>query len=312
MSTTLDMHAASAEELAAAHRNVFDIWSKGLPLEEHVRSRVESPKHRLAQWYVGTLDGRVVVSLGCYPLTFHYRGGLVPGFSIGSVYTVGEFRGQGFAPQLLDWVEKREAANGAAIGLLYCDINPDYYARLGYSLCPSLEGWIDPRTVAASPAGGHRLVEIDAAERLPELAKLYTGYHGTVPLAIARDQSYWRALLERFTDDRFFAFEDRAGGWHGYVRLGRAGDTLRITDYALEDQSLELAEEFYAATIALARDEGASQFGGWLPDHPSAMQFFELTPRKTEITMVKSLDTSRPIDAEMIELASRFCEIDHV
>ena len=175
-----------------------------------------------------------------------------------------------------------------------------------------MEGWVNPSDVAAAPSGGHRLVEIDAPQRLSELAKLYTGYHGSMPLAIARDDAYWRALLERFTEDRFFAFEDRAGGWHGYARLGRAGNMLRITDFALEDQSLELAEEFYAATIALAREEGAEKFGGWLPDHPSAMQFFELTPRKTEITMIKSLDASRPIDDEMIELASRFCEIDHV
>ena len=139
----LDLHVASSAELAEAHRNVFDIWSKGLPLEEHVRSRLESPKHRLATWYVGTFDGQVVVSLGCYPLEFDWGGQIVPGFSIGSVYTVTEFRGRGFAPQLLAFVEQRQRTeNGAAIGLLYSDINPEYYLKLGYSTAPSLEGWL--------------------------------------------------------------------------------------------------------------------------------------------------------------------------
>jgi hypothetical protein len=68
MATDLTIHAASDEELAAAHRNVFDIWSKGLPLEDHVRSRLNSPSHSRATWFVGCLEGRVVVSLGCYPL----------------------------------------------------------------------------------------------------------------------------------------------------------------------------------------------------------------------------------------------------
>ena len=133
-----------------------------------------------------------------------------------------------------------------------------------------------------------------------------------MPLSIARNDAYWQALLERFPEERFFAPRRPPGGWQGYVRLGTSGTTWRITDYALADQSLELAEAFYAAAIVLAKEGGAERFGGWLPDHPSAMQFFDLTPRKTEITMLKSLDSRRPLDDEMAELASRFCEIDHV
>lgn len=312
MMTTLDIHAASPDDLAAAHRNVFDIWSKGLPLEEHLRLRLESPKHRLANWYVGSLAGQVVVSLGCYPLVFSYRGELVPGFSIGSVYTVKEFRGQGFAPQLLEWVERQQRDVGAQIGLLYSDINPDYYARLGYVLCPSLEGWREVSEVASSDALAYHLVEIAAADRWPELGRLYDTYHGAMPLSIARDAAYWRALLERYTEDRFFALVDKNGGWHGYVRIGVSGTTCRITDYALADQSLDLAEALYATCFEFTRASGAERFGGWLPDHPSARQFFDLTPRRTEITMLKSLDATRPLDDELVELTSRFCEIDHV
>ncbi len=308
----LDIHEASPNELAAAHRNVFDVWSKGLPLDEHVASRLASPKHRLATWYVGTLDSRVVVSLGCYPLQFKYRDQLVPGCSIGSVYTVKECRGQGYAPQLLAWVEKREHQRGAKIGLLYSDIDPTYYERLGYLLCPSLEGWLDPRGVAPAMEQPYHLVEVNARQRWPELSRLYLKYHGAMPLSIARDEAYWQALLERFPEERFYALSDRKGGWQGYVRIGLKGPQWRITDYALGDQSLELAEALYAATVELARQGGAEQFGGWLPDHPSALQFFELHDRKTEITMLKSLDASLPLDAEMLELASRFCEIDHV
>jgi predicted N-acetyltransferase YhbS len=312
MTEILDIHPASPEELAQAHRNVFDIWSKGLPLDEHLRTRLDSPKHKLAQWYVGTLAGDVVVSLGAYPLMFHYRGELVPGFSIGSVHTVREHRGKGFAQQLIAAVEQRNKAQGSQLALLYSDIDPHYYGRLGYLLCPSLEGWADLDSFTPGDHSGYRLEEISGPERWRELARLYDTYHGGMPLSIARAPDYWQALFARAPEDRFFGLLDRRDGLQGYVRLAATGAKWRITDYALADQSLELAESLYSAASGLAQREGAKSLGGWLPDHPSALQFFELTPRKTEITMLKSLDAARPLDDEMLELASRFCEIDHV
>ncbi|MEX0676819.1 MAG: GNAT family N-acetyltransferase [Pirellulales bacterium] len=312
MTGALDIHAASPDELIAAHRNVFDIWSKGLSLEEHVRYRLNSPKHHLAAWYVACVDGRVVVSLGAYPLRFRIRGEEVPGIAIGSVYTLAEFRRRGFARQLLAWVEHQSRKKGAAISLLYSDIRPDYYANMGYILCPSFEGWRDPRGISPPDVMTHRLVEIPAASHLDELANLYSCYHGAAPLSIARDAPYWNALLQRFEDDRFFALTDERGQWKGYVRLGRKDSSWRITDYALADQSSALAEKLYAATISLAVENGAQRVGGWLPEVPAAREVFELAPRQTEITMIKSLSPEHPFDDEQVASTSRFCEIDHV
>ncbi len=309
---SLDVHEASPKELAAAHANVFDIWSKGLPFDEHLAARLASPKHRLATWYVGTVESRVIVSLGCYPLEFDYRGRIVPGFSIGSVYTVPLMRGRGHAARLIDWVEHTRRDRGATLALLYSDIAPAYYERLGYHACPSLTGWLDPRSVSVHAKPAYHFSEVNPWECWPELARLYATYHGATPLSIARSEGYWQALLARFPEERFFALCDRQGGWQGYVRIGVNGAQWRITDYALADQSLELAEDLYGAAIELAKQGGAEQFGGWLPDHPSARQFWDLQPRDTEIAMLKSLAAHLPLDAEMLELASRFCEIDHV
>jgi predicted N-acetyltransferase YhbS len=312
MFSELEIHAASPEELVAAHRNVFDIWSKGLPLEEHVQSRLHSPKHRLAEWFVGCVDDRVVVSLGCYPLRFGIRGREVPGIAIGSVYTSGGFRRRGFAAQLLAWVEDHKRQDGAALSLLYSDIDPAYYARLGYVACPSLEGWRDPREFSPHVAMPQRLEEISITSHLAELAEIYACYHGAMPLAIARDDEYWAALLQRFSSDRFFALEDASGAWAGYVRLGCQTGDWQIRDYSLVDHSEELAESFYAATLALARDGGAACVGGWLPDIPAAREYFRVAPRRTEITMIKLLSSLEQLDESLISATSRFCEIDHV
>lgn len=312
MTDALAIHAASPDEVAAAHRNVFDIWGKGLPLAEHVRFRLDSPKHRLATWYVGCIDGRVVVSLGAYPLRFRIRFAEVPGIAIGSVYTLADYRRRGFAGQLLAWVEDQTRQNGAAISLLYSDIDPSYYAQRGYVTCPSFEGWRDPNANWPGDASAHRLIEFDAASHLSALMKLYRGYHGAMPLAIARDEPYWHALLKRSADERFFALLDRNGEWSGYVRLGGQIAAWRITDFALAEQSDELAGRLYAAILVLARKQGAERVGGWLPHSHAAEQFFSLTPRRTEITMVKSLCVEHSLGDELIAASDRFCEIDHV
>lgn len=312
MADNLDIHAASPDEVVAAHRNVFDIWSKGLPPDEHVRFRLDSPKHRLATWYVGCIDGRVVVSLGSYPLRFRIRRDQVPGIAIGSVYTLADFRRRGFAGQLLAWVEDQTRHSGAALSLLYSDIDPNYYAQRGYLICPSFEGWRDLNAQSPRDAAPHHLVEIHPASHLPALMKLYRAYHGAMPLAIDRDARYWDALLNRFADERFFALADRDGEFSGYVRLGGKDAAWRITDFALAEESDELAERLYAAIVALARQQGAKQVGGWLPDSPAARKFFHLAPRRTEITMIKPLASQHPLDVELIAGTDRFCEIDHV
>src|SRR5262245_45151853 len=119
MNDQLQIHAASHDELIAAHSNVHDIWSKGRPLDEHLRYRLESVSHSRAAWYVGAIDGRVVVSLGAYPVRFHLEGQQVRGIAIGSVYTVKDCRGHGFAPRLIDWVEEQARREGVAISVLY-------------------------------------------------------------------------------------------------------------------------------------------------------------------------------------------------
>jgi predicted N-acetyltransferase YhbS len=312
MSSALDIHAASSDEVAAAHANVFDIWSKGLPLEEHIRYRLNSPSHSRAGWFVGCLNGRVVVSLGCYPLVFRIAGQQRPGIAIGSVYTLGEFRGRGFAGRLLQWVEEHARQREVAMSVLYSDIDPRYYARRGYVLCPSLAGWRDPRQAPRPPAANHRLVPISPQEHMPRLMEFYAEYHGAVPLSIARDAEYWAAMLKKFPDDAFYALHDSASVWAGYARIGRKDDVWRITDFALADQSPERAEQLYAALLSLAAAGGAARVGGWLPDSGAAKKFFELAPRRTEITMVKPLAWQGRLDDEMIAGTSRFCEIDHV
>lgn len=312
MTSQLDIHVASPAEQVAAHTNVFEFWGKGRSLEEHLRVRQTAPMHRRATWIVGCIDGRVVTSLASYPVRFRASGQEVPGIAIGSVYTLGEFRGRGFAPRLLAWTEQYEQARQAAWSVLYSDIDPRYYARIGYVPCPSLEGWRDPREPAPASSTAHRLVEISHREIRPAFAKLYADFHGRAPLSIARDADYWTEILAKSPEDRFFGLEPEHGNWTGYVRIAVKGDAWRIVDFALAEESEYLLQALYAATVVAAQAGGTARVGGWLPDEAVARRWFKIAPRRTEITMIKPLAASPPPDDAWVTAAGRFWEIDHV
>jgi len=90
--------------------------------------------------YVGCMNGEVVSSLACFPIDFIIDGRSVAGISIGSVHTPTKHRGHSYASQLIREVEADQIAQGREIGLLYSDIDPGYYERLGYQLCPAWHG----------------------------------------------------------------------------------------------------------------------------------------------------------------------------
>ena len=105
MTKTLDIHLATDQQRRHAHANCHDVWSLGLPLAEHIARRETSALHRRARWIVGCVAGRVVAGLASHPLMFRLDGSVHPGIGIASVHTLPEFRRQGLAPQMLEWID---------------------------------------------------------------------------------------------------------------------------------------------------------------------------------------------------------------
>src|SRR5690554_4619286 len=97
----LDCRPASQEDQIEAYRNVFSCWPHADTLDEHIARRLASPQHSRARWFVGRADGKVVVSLGCYPMKYLLRNEPIEGIAIGAVHTVPEYRRRGLAARLL-------------------------------------------------------------------------------------------------------------------------------------------------------------------------------------------------------------------
>ncbi len=322
----LEIHPASPAEREASFHNTHDVWSRGLPLAEHVAFRMQSPLHGRAQWFVGVLAGRVVTSLAVHPLEFQLRGTRLRGFAIGSVHTLGEFRRRGFAPRLLAWVEEYRRQLGDQLSLLYSDISPEFYSRLGYQLGPALHGWCDREmqaelsrpVVAMVPEENPHLAPFDGRQELAKMARMYQTFHGSRPLSIVRSPEYWAHLFERQPNDEYYWVTTTPGTHIGFVRLKPKGNELHVVDFGFLDPPttpmvLQMQYGLLGRLLVEhAFKRGAARIGGWLPDSPISRRWFDVSARTEEIPMFKSLDPTVDLDDEAIAGTDCFCELDHV
>ncbi|MFQ5732811.1 MAG: GNAT family N-acetyltransferase, partial [Planctomycetaceae bacterium] len=283
----------------------------GLSVEEHVRRRLASVQHNRAEWFVGCVDGEVVTSLGAYPLQFRCRGRIVPGIAIGAVHTRADCRGRGHAPLLIRDVERQvRAASGAAIGLLYSDIDPGYYARLGYVECPAWTADFDPRDAAfdAAENAAGEITRLSPGDAAGQMSELYRASYADRPVSIHRDEDYWRFLCLKSPDDDIYVLGP-LDEILGYVRLRLDKGSLRIRDAAARGADFG---PLMNAVVSVARRRGADRVTGWLPKPPPELQHFTVRRRTDEITMLKSLSDDVAIDAAVVTAAEDFREIDHV
>lgn len=319
----LDVHPASDAERVAAFENVHDVWGRGLSLEEHVARRTASVQHQRAEWFVGTLDDRVVTSLGAYPYRFNHRGRILDGVAVGAVHTRAEYRGRGFAPQLIRAVEEYHAKRGVAISLLYTDVGVDYYARMGYRPCPSWKGRVEvTRKSAETGAAPDRDVHAqfrpvifngdDRSRTITELAKLHEAVHQRLPLYITRSPDHWDWLIRRSPNDEFYTMHAPDGAATGYVRFAFEDECAAIVDCGAIDPEDGSLRRLLAESLRLGGKRGAKTVTAWLPPASSIPAIFETTEREDEITMLKPLSNDVELDEDAIAAAGWFQMIEHV
>jgi predicted acetyltransferase len=311
MTDGLDLHPASADERAQAFRNVHDVWPWAEDPDEHTARRLADPKFGNATCYVGTLDGRVVTSCGCYHVSLCIDGAVEPTCAIGAVHTLPAFRGRGFAPRLIAFAESQAQRAGKTIGLLFSDIAPAYYERLGYRICRAAHGWINPSERPTPRPTTGRLVRFQPADELHELRDLYERAHAGLALSVARSPEYWRYLISQRPEEEFY-FIELGGRRAGYMRLGNRRHGFVIRDLVCGDNSDEARRALYAAAIARAQELGIARVGGWMPDDSISREFFEVSDRVQELTMVKPFVERIKIDERHRVAAEHLHEIDHV
>lgn len=309
----LDFHFASLEERKESFRNMHEEWAWAASVEDDVNVRLASPQYRRARSCVGCLEGRVVVSLASYPMRYMVQGQPLGGIAIGAVFTVPEYRRRGYAARLIKWVERVERQGGASLSLLFSDIDPAYYARLGYSICPSWEiVGLSSSDANSSTGGSALLTRFDAASEIESLRKLHDDYHRSLRLAVARDDDYWTYLLRKGAEDEFYWLSAGEKEPMGYVRLGMHRGRLLVRDFALRDHDESLYSSLSEAVAHLLKARHVERLGGWLPSMSAFECSFELTQRRAEMSMVKALAPELDLTQPILEAVQYLHEIDHV
>ena len=323
----LECRVADFAEKRAAFANVFEFWPMAETLEEHIERRLQSPQHQFAEWFTGTVKGEVMVSMGCFPQQFRFGETVADGFAIAAVHTRPEARGNGFAPQLIEWVEQYYLERERTVSILYSDIRPEYYARLGYVEWPSFHGScdVDKWTANAgvsksSKAAGLALsvVEFSPVNELDSLISRYAEWTRTDSFSILRNEDYWGFLVQRSAKDIHTWIQNTDGEVIGYARLhakrGKlSADEWQLVDFAIHPQHVHAEGEIHDAIFVEAARQRIRRVSGWMPDSPEVHARYSIEPRPQEITMIKPLNSRM---AEVTDRKHKFTgwirEIDHV
>jgi predicted N-acetyltransferase YhbS len=120
--------------------DTFPLWGDGLTRKGYgqwniAQERTEWGTSHLRRFAL--MDGeRVLSSAKRYDLSLWLKGRRVSGLGVGAVFTPESQRGHGHAAAIVEALEDQARGDGAEVSLLFSEIGPSYYARLGYTQIP--------------------------------------------------------------------------------------------------------------------------------------------------------------------------------
>ena len=114
----------------------YEIWHEGLTRAAYGRfyaAQQKTPWGRDHLRRVALVEGSdVLASAKIYTFDATLDGAPIRVAGVGAVFTPPARRGRGAARELIERVLARETAQDADLALLFSEIGPDYYARLGF------------------------------------------------------------------------------------------------------------------------------------------------------------------------------------
>jgi GNAT superfamily N-acetyltransferase len=183
--------------LAESH----SIWSDGLTLDAYTKfnaAQMRTPwgGRHLRRVVLADDDGEAVTSAKRYELTVRLDGERLAAVGIGAVFTPERHRGRGYAREIIDRITDEAAQDGAAIALLFSEIDPDYYARLGFTAVSRRDLLIRPRT-GRRPGAPAVLVRAGEERDIPAITALARSMAERHRLALEPSEDFIRFGLSK-------------------------------------------------------------------------------------------------------------------
>ena len=284
--------------------DTHSIWSDGLTRSAYGRffaAQIATPWGRTHLRRFALVDGdEVPASAKLYVFDAVLDGAPIRVAGLGAVFTSPAARGRGAARDLIEQLLERAGGEGADLALLFSEIGPDYYARLGFEVIPTLDRQlrVTESTRHGAPmtmvrGGDDRdlkdIVTMGAARAEPYRFHL-TRDRDLVHFAIARKRLLAGLGAPGVRAVHFFIAEEGASAV-AYVVISVQGNAWTVEEMGDRDLSGARAGAILQALIAREPAERRPAISAWLPAGllPSQITIVGETPAK-DVMMVRPLN----------------------
>jgi GNAT superfamily N-acetyltransferase len=164
---------------------------------------LSDPDYRPDQRFLVKVDGRVASHIHTTSRKIRYAGTVLPMNGVMWVATLPEYRGLGFAQNLLRLAEDKARQSGVLVQALTTGM-PQFYRPLGWAVCGKQT--LSKALSRNLQAGGDGMVEAKGGVwhvrpwrqvELGDLMRLYDEQYGSTTGSIVRTEDYWRWIIGR-------------------------------------------------------------------------------------------------------------------
>ena len=283
--------------------DTYSIWHDGLSRHAYGRfyaAQLATTWGRTHLRRVALMDGDdILASAKLYRFEAAISGQAVQVAGIGAVFTTPAARGRGAARELMDRLLERAAGDGADLALLFSEIGPDYYARLGFEAIATVDRQL--RVIESTRYGAPMTMIRGGDDRdLKDIVFLggtraepfrfhLTRDRDLVQFAIARKRLRAGLGSPGLRAVHFFIAEEGASAV-AYVVIGVQGSQWTIEELGDRDPGGARAGAMLQALIAREPAEKRPSITAWLPDGFLPPQVAVIGEKPSaEVMMIKSL-----------------------
>jgi len=175
---------------------------------------------------------------------------------------------------------------GDRFGLLFTDIAPQYYGRLGFRLCTQ-DRFVCTALKSLRDSGPRCLLEpFEGQETVAFLARCYQSRHEACDLAIWRDRAEWLFLLKSNPGLDLLWLRDQGGAVLGYAWIHQSAEQIVPVEIVPLRPDLAVEAQAVRALAGLALSSSTPKLSGWQPPPPELSDFFSVQPRGKALPMI--------------------------
>jgi len=293
--------------------DTYDIWNDGLSRRAYARFYTAQTatawgRAHLRRFALVSGDD-ILASAKLYQLDAVLDGVRLTVAGIGAVFTPPAARRRGAARELIERLLERAAADGAEAALLFSEIGPDYYARLGFEPIATVDRQL--RVIESTRYGAPMTMVRGGDDRdLKDIVALGATRAEPFRFHLSRDRDLVQFAIARKRLNaglgapglrvvHFFIAEEGASAV-AYVVIGVRDNQWTIEELGDRDPGGARAGAMLQALIAREPAETRPSIVAWLPDGFLPPQVAVIGEKPSaEVMMIKSLSARGPLTSPL-------------